>query len=108
MVINPPLGLENEFGFIQKSLPVPDLTSSDLEGLNLNINVPLAGGKLPTPDTHLPVFVFVHGGGYSVGSNAWPQNDLANIVKLSADIGLPVIGVGIKYVVSLGVRRFKD
>jgi hypothetical protein len=34
MAINPPLGLENEFGFIQKSLPVPELTASGLECLN--------------------------------------------------------------------------
>jgi len=96
MAINPPLGLENEFGFIQKTLPVPELTTSGLDCLNLNINVPLVEGKLPTPESHLPVFVFVHGGGFGVGSNAWPQNDLANIVKLSADMGLPVVGVGIK------------
>jgi carboxylesterase type B len=96
MAINPPGGLENEFGFIQKSLPVPKLTSSDIDMLNLNINVPLVESKLPTPESKLPVFVFVHGGGFGVGSNAWPQNDLAKIVKLSADMGLPVIGVGIK------------
>lgn len=96
MVINPPMGLENEFGFIQKSLPVPKLTTSGLNGLNLNINVPLIDGMLPKPERKLPVLVFVHGGGFSVGSNAWPQNDLSKIVKLSADMGLPVIGVGIK------------
>ena len=90
------MGLENEFGFIQQSLQVPKLTSSDSEGLNLNINVPLLESKLPTPTSSLPVFVFVHGGGYGVGSNAWPQNDLERFVKLSADMELPVIGVGIK------------
>jgi carboxylesterase type B len=90
------MGLENEFGFIQKSLPVQELTSSDLEGLNLNITVPLIKDKLPTSEHQLPVFVFVHGGGFGVGSNAWPQYDLARIVKLSAEMGLPVIGVGIK------------
>ena len=90
------MGLENEFGFIQQSLPVPKLTSSDLEGLNLNISVPLLESKLPTPTSSHPVFVFVHGGGYGVGSNAWPQNDLERFVKLSADMELPVIGVGIK------------
>ncbi len=96
MAINPPGGLENEFGFIQKSLPVPKLTSSDIDMLNLNINVPLVDSKLPTQESKLPVFVFVHGGGFGVGSNSWPQYDLARIVKLSADMGLPVIGVAIK------------
>jgi len=64
--------------------------------LNLNINVPLVESKLPMPESKLPVFVFVHGGGFGLGSNAWPQYDMAKIVKLSADMGLPVIGVGIK------------
>jgi carboxylesterase type B len=90
------MGLENEFGFIQKSLPVPELATSDLECLNLNITAPLIEGKLPTSESPLPVFVFIHGGGFSVGSNAWPQYDQARIVKLSAEIGFPVIGVGIK------------
>jgi len=40
--------------------------------------------------------VFVHGGGYALGSNAWPQYDQARIVKLAAEIGMPVVGVGIK------------
>jgi carboxylesterase type B len=96
MAINPPMGLENEFGFIQQSLPVPELTASGLEALNLNIIVPLADAKLPSLESKLPVCVFVHGGGFGVGSNAWPQNDLAKIVQLSAEIELPIIGVGIK------------
>ncbi len=87
-----------EFGFIQKSLPMPETSNSELDGLNLNITVPLHDGNFPSPEKKLPVFIFVHGGGYTVGSNAWPQYNQARIVKLSADIGLPVIGVGIKSV----------
>lgn len=86
-----------EFGLIQKSLPMPlEASMSELDGLNLNITVPLLEGKLPAPDKKLPVFMFVHGGGFALGSNAWPQYDQARIVKLAADIGLSVIGVGIK------------
>ena len=32
----------------------------------------------------LPVFVFIHGGGFGIGSHAWPQSNLARTVKLSA------------------------
>src|SRR6187402_2652307 len=99
MVLGPE-AWDPEFGFIQKSLPMPELTFSELDGLNLNISIPLVSGQVPTPDRKLPVFVFVHGGGFSLGSNAWPQYNQARIVKLSAEIGLPVIGVGMMYVIS--------
>ncbi len=99
MVVGPP-AWEAEFGFIQKSLPMPELTTSELDGLNLNITIPLFEGQIPTSERKLPVFVFVHGGGFALGSNAWPQYDQARIVRLSAELGLPVIGVGIKYVTS--------
>jgi carboxylesterase type B len=89
-------GIDEEFGFIQKSLPKPDLTISELDGLNLNITVPLIQEQLPTPEHKLPVFVFIHGGAFAIGSNSWPQWDHARIVKLSAEIGQPAIGIGIK------------
>ena len=74
----------------------PEASMSELDGLNLNITVPLLEGKFPDADKKLPVFMFVHGGGFALGSNAWPQYDQARIVKLSAEIGYPVIGIGIK------------
>lgn len=77
---------------------MPEITISELDGLNLNITVPLLEGNFPTPEKKLPVFMFVHGGGYSLGSNAWPQYDQARIVRLSAEMGMPIIGVGIKLV----------
>ncbi|KAH7336031.1 carboxylesterase-like protein [Rhexocercosporidium sp. MPI-PUGE-AT-0058] len=99
-VISPPVW-DMEFGFIQKSLPMPEMRMSELEGLNLNISVPLIQGKIPSPEQMLPVFMFVHGGGYALGSNAWPQYDQARIVRLSTKMGKPVIGVGINYRVGL-------
>ncbi|KAI9926750.1 hypothetical protein MW887_003844 [Aspergillus wentii] len=45
----------------------------------------------------LPVFVFLHGGGFVIGSNAWPQYNLARMVKLSTDLGTPIIGVNVNY-----------
>ncbi|POR31391.1 Carboxylic ester hydrolase [Tolypocladium paradoxum] len=89
-----------ELGLIQKSLPHGPFTTSSTECLNLNIAVP-ENAKGP-----LPVFVFIHGGGFAIGSNAWPQYDLTRIVKLSQDIGKPVVGVQINY--RLGVYGFLD
>ena len=81
-----------ELSLIQKTLPHEQFPSSSTECLNLNVVVPEQRSSL------LPVFVFLHGGGMQIGSNAWPQYDLARLVKMSHDIGKPVIGVQIKYV----------
>jgi len=91
--ISPPNACEHEFGLIQKSLPVTKFSQSDTECLNLNITAPADALHAPSA---LPVFVFIHGGGFSIGSNAWPQYDQARIVTLSKELGIPVIGVGIK------------
>jgi carboxylesterase type B len=69
---------------------------SELDGLHLNVSVPTYGNEMAGSDEKLPVLVFIHGGGFRVGSNAWPQYDLAKIVRLSKDNDSPVIGVGIK------------
>lgn len=90
--VSNPQGIDFEFAFIQQTLPHPPLPQSDIDCLNLNITVPAN----TAPDAKLPVFVFVHGGGFIIGSNAWPQADQAKLVALSAELGTPVIGVGIK------------
>ncbi|OBT82647.1 hypothetical protein VE02_07942 [Pseudogymnoascus sp. 03VT05] len=93
-----------EFSIIQHSLPKPEFSISELGGLHLNITVPLVDNEMPRPETKLPVFVFIHGGAFAMGSNAWPQYSQARLVKLSAELGKPVIGVGINY--RLGVLGF--
>lgn len=82
---------------MQQSIPEPALTPSDLSPLNLNIWVPRVNGSLPAPGS-LPVFAWVHGGGFISGSSAWPQYDMARLVRLSAEAGTPVIGMSFKYV----------
>ncbi|KPI39656.1 Para-nitrobenzyl esterase [Cyphellophora attinorum] len=89
---------QTEHMFIQKSLPYTPVKSSDTDCLNLDINMPT------TDKTGLPVFVFIHGGGFALGSNAWPQYDLAAFVGRSVERGTPVIAVGINY--RLGVFGF--
>jgi carboxylesterase type B len=48
----------------------------------------------------MPVFVFIHGGGFSIGANSWPQYDPVRLVELSIEKGSPVIGINIKYAYS--------
>jgi carboxylesterase type B len=63
---------------------------SGTECLNLNITVP------DTEARDLPVMVFIHGGGYVMGGNHWPQYDPSRLVKMSEELGMPVIVVNIK------------
>ena len=81
--------------FIQQSLPDAEIPQSDLDGLNLNIFVP-QGKEADTSNRDLPVLVFIHGGGYFFGAGSWPQYDFTRVVKLSEELGKPMIGVSIK------------
>ncbi|KAF2707723.1 alpha/beta-hydrolase [Pleomassaria siparia CBS 279.74] len=67
--------------------------------LHVNVTVPrTAIGKSSTGEKNgLPVFVWVHGGGLAMGSNSWPQYDLAKFVERSVQIGNPIIAVSIDY-----------
>lgn len=77
---------------IQKSIESPPSPPmSGLKSLNLNITVPDIRIQEP-----LPVMVFIHGGGHLMGANYFPQYDMARLVKLSMEVGTPVIGVNIK------------
>ena len=92
-VISPPSGCDMEYTFVQHTLSKPSLPQSDVDGLNLNITVP----KGHVGQSKLPVIVFIHGGGFAVGSNAWPQYDLASVVSFATEKGMPLIGININY-----------
>ncbi|KAF2707444.1 alpha/beta-hydrolase [Pleomassaria siparia CBS 279.74] len=78
---------------IQQNIDTPPSPPmSGLESLNLNITVPDIENRKP-----LPVMVFIHGGGYMMGANYWPHYDMTRLVKLSVEVGLPVIGININY-----------
>jgi carboxylesterase type B len=80
-----------EMSFIQAALPKLDVpTMSDIEGLNLNITVPSEPGR------NLPVLVYIHGGGFTFGSNSYPHYDQSKMVELSTVMGQPMIAVNIK------------
>ncbi|KAK5061076.1 hypothetical protein LTR84_007617 [Exophiala bonariae] len=92
--LNPPnaCALEQSI-FVQKSIPFTPCEQSDTEGLTLNISVP----AVVRNSNGLPVFTFVHGGGWVTGSTVYPQYDLAAITRLSVEAGMPMISVGISY-----------
>ncbi|EFQ87185.1 hypothetical protein CFE70_001165 [Pyrenophora teres f. teres 0-1] len=101
-----PIGaINNEYGFLQKSLPLPEVPKhSDLEGLNLNITVPTNKDGEIDPNAKLPVYVFIHGGGFTVGSSWYTHYDPAPLVKMSVEKKKPMIGITINY--RLGATGF--
>ncbi|CAG5147345.1 uncharacterized protein ALTATR162_LOCUS2023 [Alternaria atra] len=72
----------------------PGASMSSTECLNLNITVPFLAS---VADTVFPVMVFIHGGGFIMGANSWPQYDPARLVRMSADLGSPLIVVNVNY-----------
>ncbi|KAF2121851.1 carboxylesteras-like protein [Lophiotrema nucula] len=77
---------------LQEAIDTPEAPlMSGTECLNLNIYRP--GTSFDKP---LPVMVFIHGGGYIIGSSHWPQYEPSRLVKLSVELGTPVIAVNFK------------
>ncbi|CAG9985167.1 unnamed protein product [Clonostachys byssicola] len=64
----------------------------------LTINVVRPSG---TPKDPLPVLVWIYGGGLYTGSTADPQYNLSGIVKVSQDMGQPIIAVSFNYRVGI-------
>ncbi|KAK1580027.1 carboxylesterase [Colletotrichum navitas] len=60
--------------------------------LTLNVVRPAGEHKKP-----LPVLVWIFGGGLYTGSIADPQYNLSGVVKVSQDMGQPIIGVAMNY-----------
>jgi carboxylesterase type B len=60
--------------------------------LNLNIAVP----EGTTARSKLPVYLFIHGGGFALGAISWPQFDWAKLVGLSKEMGYPILAVAMK------------
>jgi carboxylesterase type B len=80
-----------------------DEEMDEFECLHVNVTMPKSAleRKNERSGKGLPVFVWVHGGALSMGSNSWPQYDLARFVERSVEIGKPVVGVSINYRVGI-------
>ena len=78
----------------------PEEKMDELECLNLNVTAPKSVIQ-ESGETALPVFVWVHGGALSIGSNSWPQYQMRRLVERSIEIGKPVVGVAINYRLSV-------
>ncbi|VUC36291.1 unnamed protein product [Clonostachys rosea] len=98
-VVMPSGSAKMEMGFIQCQLPELDVPGmSDLNGLNLNITVPMEGGS------NLPVIVYIHGGGFTFGSSSYPHYDQSKVIELSAIMNQPTIAINFNY--RLGIAGF--
>lgn len=91
---------------LQEGHQGPEEAMDEFECLHVNVTVPSScvrgrGEQVGKSGAGLPVFVWVHGGGLSMGSNSWPQYDLRKFVERSVEIGAPVIGVSINYRVGI-------
>lgn len=65
--------------------------------LTLNVIRPALGSPPGGHAKLLPVLVWNYGGGLAAGSTADPQYNLSGIVKVSQDMGQPVIAVDMNY-----------
>ena len=63
--------------------------------LNLNVIRPSVNGS--TQKAELPVLVWIYGGGLYTGSTADPQYNLSGVVKVSQELGQPIIAVSLNY-----------
>jgi len=92
-----PNGADFEAALLQFSLPYDrdDVRMSDIDGLNLNVCAP--SNVDASKKGGLPVFVFIHGGGFHGGSSSFRSHDLARLVRLSVAKGTPTIAVSLNY-----------
>lgn len=107
-VVSPPGAVEAEMDIIQQKIPVPPAPPVSGTGcLNLNITGPHKSASDLT--VGLPVLAYLHGGGYHIGGNWWPQYDFRRLVTFGVEMGAPFIGVNIAYAwPSDGLRHFAD
>ena len=95
-----PNGADFEHSLLQHSLDYDRdaVRMSDIDGLNLNVYVPQSAKGSPASNGKLPVFAFIHGGGFNGGSASFPTYEMTRFVRLSIAKGMPVIAVTLKQV----------
>lgn len=64
--------------------------------LTLNIVRPAVNGSQHQLE-HLPVLVWIYGGGFQTGATADPQYNLSFLVQTSVEAGMPIIAASLNY-----------
>ncbi|KAH7056034.1 Alpha/Beta hydrolase protein [Macrophomina phaseolina] len=89
----------------QSYLPMPDDREDEFECLNLLIVCPskqaLLKHDIDPETTKLPVFVVIHGGGFSDGAATYPMWDPSRLVFRAIEKKTPIIAVAINYRLSI-------
>jgi carboxylesterase type B len=84
--------VESLYGLHPGQYPIESFSQSEFECLNLNITAP----AYLSPDSNLPVIVWVHGGGNVGGAGSRWLLDGGHLVRRSMEFNQPIIFVAIK------------
>ncbi|KAI9164105.1 Cholinesterase [Paramyrothecium foliicola] len=73
----------------------PNVFGTDISEDCLTINVVRPAGT--KPDAKLPILVWIYGGGFDGGGSSDPRYNMSGLVRLSQDMGKPIVGVSFNY-----------
>jgi len=90
--------IQFEFGLFQSKLPTDDLYNDELNSCHLTLALP---DKPPVSPGGYPVMVWFNGGGFVIGSAAWPQYDPSKMAALANEAGKPTIIISVNYRVGI-------
>ncbi|ORY08185.1 Alpha/Beta hydrolase protein [Clohesyomyces aquaticus] len=91
-------------GDVELNMEEEERWEDELECLTACVAVPVSAllSKNSTSNKKgLPVLIFIHGGGLSMGSNTWPQFQLRRLISHSSRLNQPIIGITLNYRVGI-------
>jgi len=90
--------IEFEFGLFQSRLDCSYLYNDELNSCHLTLTLP---DKPPVDSSGYPVMVWFNGGGFMIGSAAWPQYNPSKMAAVAAQNGRPTIIISVNYRVGI-------
>jgi carboxylesterase type B len=90
--------IEFEFGLFQSRLPCDYLYNDEMKSCHLTLALP---DKPPVDESGYPVMVWFNGGGFVIGSAAWPQYNPTKMAALANARGKPTIIISVNYRVGI-------
>jgi len=90
--------IEFEFGLFQSKLDCSYLYNDEPNVCHLSLTLP---DKPPVDPSGYPVMVWFNGGGFMIGSAAWPQYDPTKMAALANREGRPTIIISVNYRVGI-------